>query len=95
MFEDEKTDSKYKYTLTSEFYFCLHKILDSIVKREEAVLFFNLTNQLHEKTSFISTTNKIPTEWVEILNDEVLSGALFGQLLYCCEVISSQKVATD
>lgn len=57
------------------------------VKREEAVSFFNLINQLHEKTSVIITTNKAPTEWVETLNDEVLAGALLDRLLYRCEVI--------
>lgn len=57
------------------------------VKREEAVSFFNLINQLHEKTSVIITTNKAPTEWVETLNDEVLASALLDRLLYRCEVI--------
>ena len=33
------------------------------MKKEEAVAFFNLVNNLHEKTSIIITTNKAPTEW--------------------------------
>jgi DNA replication protein DnaC len=37
------------------------------MKNEWAVAFFNLINNLHEKTSIIITTNKAPTEWVEIL----------------------------
>lgn len=42
--------------------------------------FFNLVNNLHEKTSIIITTNKAPTEWVEILQDEVLvSGTVTRQ----------------
>lgn len=39
-----------------------------------------LVNNLHEKTSIIITTNKAPTEWVEILQDEVLvSGTVTRQ----------------
>ncbi len=37
------------------------------MKNEGAVALFNLINNLHEKTSNIITTNKAPTEWVEIL----------------------------
>lgn len=57
------------------------------MKKEESVAFFNLVNTLHEKTSVIITTNKAPTEWVEILNDEVLATALLDRLLYRCDVV--------
>ncbi|MGL5757933.1 IS21-like element helper ATPase IstB [Plesiomonas sp.] len=57
------------------------------VKREDAVGFFNLINALHEKTSIIITTNKAPTEWVQTLDDEVITTALLDRLLYKCEVI--------
>ena len=57
------------------------------MKKEEAVAFFNLVNNLHEKTSIIITTNKAPTEWVEILQDEVLAAALLDRLLYRCDVV--------
>lgn len=57
------------------------------VKKEDAVGFFNLINQLHEKTSIIITTNKAPTEWAETLDDTVLATALLDRLLYRCEVI--------
>ena len=57
------------------------------MKKEEAVAFFNLINTLHEKTSIIITTNKAPTEWVEILQDEVLATALLDRLLYRCDVV--------
>ena len=42
---------------------------------------------LHEKTSVIITTNKAPTEWVEVLQDEVLATALLDRLLYRCDVV--------
>ena len=57
------------------------------VKKEDAVGFFNLINQLHEKTSIIITTNKAPTEWAETPDDKVLTTALLDRLLYRCEVI--------
>ena len=57
------------------------------MKKEESVAFFNLINTLHEKTSVIITTNKAPTEWVEILHDEVLATALLDRLLYRCDVV--------
>ncbi|KWW24164.1 MAG: insertion sequence IS21-like ATP-binding protein [bacterium F082] len=57
------------------------------MKKEEAVAFFNLINNLHEKASIIITTNKAPTEWVEILQDEVLAQALLDRLLYRCDVV--------
>lgn len=57
------------------------------MKREESVAFFNLINTLHEKASVIITTNKAPTEWVEVLQDEVLATALLDRLLYRCDVV--------
>lgn len=57
------------------------------VGKEEAVGFFNLINQLYEKTSVIITTNKAPTEWAEVMEDSVLTTALLDRLLYRCEII--------
>ena len=57
------------------------------MKKDEAVAFFNLINLLHEKASIIITTNKAPTQWVEVLQDEVLATALLDRLLYHCDVI--------
>jgi len=57
------------------------------VTKNDAVAFFNLINQLYERTSFIITTNKSPKEWGQVLNDEVLATALLDRLLYKCEII--------
>lgn len=57
------------------------------MKKEESLAFFNMINALHEKTSIIITTNKAPTEWVEVLQDEVLATALLDRLLFHCEVV--------
>ena len=57
------------------------------VKKEEATAFFNLINTLYEKTSVIITTNKAPTEWTDIIDDEVVNTALLDRLMYKCEVI--------
>ncbi len=57
------------------------------MKKEESVAFFNLVNALHEKASVIITTNKAPTDWVEVLQDEVLATALLDRLLFHCDVV--------
>jgi DNA replication protein DnaC len=57
------------------------------VSKDDAVAFFNFFNQTYERTSFIITTNKSPKEWVEVLNDQVLTTALLDRVLYRCQVI--------
>jgi DNA replication protein DnaC len=57
------------------------------VTQQDAVLFFNLINELHDKTSLVITTNKSPKEWVYVLNDNVLTTALFDRILHRCEII--------
>ena len=58
------------------------------IEKNYAVSLFNFINNLYEKTSFIITTNKKPTEWAAMLDDEVLATALLNSLLYQCEVIN-------
>jgi len=57
------------------------------VTQQDAVAFFNLINELHNKTSLIITTNKSPKEWADILKDSVLTTALLDRILYRCEII--------
>jgi len=57
------------------------------VTGQDAVAFFNLVNELHDKSSLVITTNKSPKEWAEVLNDTVLTTALLDRLLHRCEVI--------
>lgn len=57
------------------------------VTQQDAVAFFNLINELHDKISVIITTNKSPKEWADVLNDKVLTTALLDRLLHRCEVI--------
>ncbi len=57
------------------------------VTGQDAVAFFNLINQLHDKTSLVITTNKSPKEWADVLKDKVLTTALLDRLLHRCEVI--------
>ncbi len=57
------------------------------VTQQDAVAFFNLINELHDKTSLIITTNKSPKEWADILNDSVLTTALLDRILYRCEIL--------
>jgi len=67
-------------------------IIDDIMMftldKQQAVGLFQFVNQLHEKASFIVTTNKSPEEWVKMLNDEVIATALLDRILYRCEIVS-------
>ena len=66
-------------------------IIDDIMmissSKIEANLFFHFVNNLHEKASFVITTNKSPKQWVEVMGDEVITTALLDRLLYRCEII--------
>ena len=57
------------------------------IARQDANAFFHFINALHERTSFIITTNKSPKEWAETIGDEVITTALLDRLLYRCEII--------
>jgi DNA replication protein DnaC len=57
------------------------------VTQQDAVLFFNLINELHDKTSLVITTNKSPKEWADVLKDTVLTTALLDRILHRCEII--------
>lgn len=58
------------------------------IEKNQAIALFNFINQLYEKTSFIITTNKMPTDWATLLDDEVLATALLDRILYRCEIIN-------
>ena len=66
-------------------------VIDDIMmfalEKKQAVQLFNFINHLHERASFIVTTNKSPEEWVKMLDDEVIATALLDRILYRCEVI--------
>lgn len=57
------------------------------VTQQDAIAFFNLINELHNKISLIITTNKSPKQWADVLNDSVLTTALLDRILHRCEVI--------
>lgn len=58
------------------------------VEKPQAVSLFNFINQLYENTCFIITTNKKPTEWAKMLDDEVLATALLDRILYRCDIMN-------
>ena len=57
------------------------------VTQQDAVAFFNLVNELHDRTSLVITTNKSPKEWADVLRDSILTTALLDRILYRCEII--------
>ena len=70
-------------------------VIDDIMmfslNKQQAVALFNFINNLHERASFIVTTNKSPEEWVKLLDDEVIATAILDRLLYHCEVIKLEE----
>lgn len=67
-------------------------VLDDIMlfplEKNIAIAFFNFINQIYENTSIIITTNKKPSDWAKMLEDEVLATALLDRLLFRAEIIS-------
>jgi len=78
--------AEYKRLLKSHL-LVIDDIMLFALDKQQAVALFNFINHLHEKASFIVTTNKSPEEWVNLLDDEVIATALLDRILYHCEVI--------
>ena len=72
-------------------------VIDNIMMfaldKRQAVQLFHFINHLHEKASFIVTTNKSPQEWVKSLDDEVIATALLDRILFRCEVVRLSGVS--
>lgn len=79
--------SEYKRLLKADLV-VIDDIMMFALDKTEAVGLFNFVNHLHEKASFIITTNKSPNEWVKLLDDEVIATALLDRLLFHGEVLS-------
>ena len=67
--------------------FVIDDIMMFALDKKQAVQLFQFINHLHEKASFIVTTNKSPQEWVKMLDDEVIATALLDRILFRCEVV--------
>ncbi len=67
-------------------------VIDDIMlfplEKNMAVSFFNFINHIYESTSIVITTNKMPTEWATMLDDEVVATALLDRLMFRCEVVN-------
>lgn len=82
----KKAAMEYK-RITNAHLLVIDDIMMLPLQKTEAVALFNLINEMHEKASLIITTNKAPKQWVEILQDEVLTTAILDRILYRCEII--------
>jgi len=78
--------TEYKRILKSHL-LVIDDIMMFPITQQDAVAFFNLVNELHDRVSLIITTNKSPKQWAEVLNDSVLTTALLDRILHRCEVI--------
>ncbi|MFP5081592.1 IS21-like element helper ATPase IstB [Pedobacter sp. JCM 36344] len=66
----------------------LNDIMRFHLEKNIAVAFFNFINHIYESTSIVITTNKKPTEWAKMLDDEVIATALLDRLLFRCEMVN-------
>lgn len=55
--------------------------------QREANLFFQLINQLYERSSIILTSNKSPEQWTELMGDHGVMTAILDRLLHRVEVV--------
>ncbi len=77
---------------TATEYKCIMKsyllVIDDIrmfpVTGKDAVAFFNLVNELYDKTSLVIDTNISPKELADVFKEKVLTTALLDRLLYSC-----------
>jgi len=81
--------AEYKRILKSHL-LVIDDIMMFPITNHDAVVFFNLIYELHDKASLILTTNKSPKQWSETLNDEVLTTALVDRIFFKCEIIKLQ-----
>ena len=79
--------TEYKRTLKAHL-LVIDDIMMFPVSQPDAIELFALINELHEKASLITTTNKSPKQWAEVLKDTVLTTALLDRILYRCEIIN-------
>lgn len=55
--------------------------------QREANLFFQLINQLYERSSIILTSNKSPEQWTELMGDHGVMTAILDRLFHRVEVV--------
>ena len=56
--------------------------------QDGAILFFQLVNARHERTSTVLTSNKGFEDWGSILGDEVMAAALNDRLPHHCHIVN-------
>jgi DNA replication protein DnaC len=66
-------------------------ILDDLMfmalSKQEANLFFHFINEVYETTSIVLTSNKAPTEWGQLIGDEIITAAILDRIVQKSEII--------
>lgn len=62
-------------------------LMYAAMDHREANLFFQLINDLYNKTSILLTSNRSPKEWTELLGDIGVATAILDRLIHRAEII--------
>lgn len=66
-------------------------ILDDLMfmamDKNEANLFFHFINEVYETSSIVLTSNKSPTDWGQLIGDEIITGAILDRIIQRSEII--------
>jgi len=55
--------------------------------KQEANLFFHFINEIYEKTSIVLTSNKAPSQWGQLIGDEIIAAAILDRIVQKSEII--------
>lgn len=81
-----KSQVQIKRILSSDL-IIIDDLMYMAMNQREANLFFQLINNLYERSSIILTSNKSPEQWSELMGDQGITTAILDRLLHRVQVI--------
>jgi len=82
-----KSKTRYKRIVESDL-IIIDDVMYMAYETVEASLFFQFIYDLYDKTAFVLTSNKGPSEWGKFLGDPTLTTAILDRLLHRSEIIA-------
>ncbi|MDX8047251.1 IS21-like element helper ATPase IstB [Gracilibacillus sp. S3-1-1] len=82
-----KSRTRHKRITTSDL-IIIDDVMYMAYEAKDAQLFFQFIYEMYDKTAFILTSNKGPSEWGKFLGDTTLTTAILDRLLHRSEIIT-------